>query len=129
MKALKNFSSTVRGISNIISGGKTGPSGDCFFLPRLVRILSSSSNQTAIKDFKDDGQGWITSDNIRKVKAGSGSGNNDSFGGLNRMKGSGGFSRHERVACLTNDFSMQNVLIQMNLIRFINFYFIFHILI
>jgi len=79
------------------------------------RILSSSSNQTAIKDFKDDGQGWITSDNIRKVKAGSGSGNNDSFGGLNRMKGSGGFSRHERVACLTNDFSMQNVLIQMNL--------------
>ena len=82
---------------------------------RESRILSSSGNasqqasQRSIEE--DDGVGWINSSNI------------DSF----RAKGGGLFSipsdsmkkaekdTEVRVACVTTDFSMQNVLLQMNL--------------
>jgi rRNA maturation endonuclease Nob1 len=80
------------------------------------KIMSGQNGRSiAAEDFNDDGMGWISPDNIKKCKA---SGDGMLGSGLSmRKKGSGkdAPTQPTKVACLTNDFSMQNSLIQMNL--------------
>jgi rRNA maturation endonuclease Nob1 len=83
----------------------------------LTSKIMSGQNGRSItaEDFNDDGMGWISPDNIKKCKA---SGDGMLGSGLSmRKKGSGkdAPTLPTKVACLTNDFSMQNSLIQMNL--------------
>lgn len=80
------------------------------------KIMSGQNGRSiAAEDFNDDGMGWISPDNIKKCKA---SGDGMLGSGLSiRKNGSGrdAPTQPTKVACLTNDFSMQNSLIQMNL--------------
>ena len=62
--------------------------------------------------FDDDGVGWINPSNIKESRV-NGSG---MFGGhLRGSKKDDKSTKNKKVVCLTNDFSMQNTIMQMNL--------------
>lgn len=79
------------------------------------RILRSGGNANAQAMAKfaeeDDGEGWINAGNIKSVKAKGGGILSSSV----RQRAEEVPAEDARVACVTTDYSMQNVLIQMNL--------------
>ncbi|KAF7458569.1 Nin one binding (NOB1) Zn-ribbon family protein [Cryptosporidium felis] len=66
-----------------------------------VRNRRPSPEREELNTFEDDifSSGWVTKDNITSVMGGLASGSQDQF----------------KVACMTTDYSMQNVLLQMGL--------------
>ena len=88
-----------------------------FSAPYTSRILSGGvgkRNTGKISFDEDDNLGWITSSNIAHCKA-TGAG---MIGGtVNGMKKNSPAqeSAHQKVACLTTDYTMQNVLMRMKI--------------
>lgn len=91
-------------------------SGEGDATSRIIGANSTRQGAIAAKDFEDDGQGWISPSNFQAHRANSGAdillGDSSSS---SRKKNKNSKTRVEKVACMTNDFSMQNTLIQMNL--------------
>uniref|UniRef100_A0A8C8RZE9 RNA-binding protein NOB1 n=1 Tax=Pelusios castaneus TaxID=367368 RepID=A0A8C8RZE9_9SAUR len=73
--------------------------------PEVSKGLQSEEDQKSAGEDEsegdsDDGEGWITPDNIKRIQQGMGHGDAPA---------------NVRVGCVTTDFSMQNVLLQMGL--------------
>ncbi|OQR78951.1 RNA-binding protein NOB1-like [Tropilaelaps mercedesae] len=73
--------------------------------PNAEPINYVDENENGEDSNENDNSGWITTDNIQQVKCSMG------LGGLSASKN----VEMPRVACITADFAMQNVLIQMGL--------------
>lgn len=80
------------------------------------RIMGGMTLAGQEDDVEDDGEGWITTTaEIRSRKAGGSLDPTKSGAVLANAKAMQGPPIHERSACATTDFAMQNVILQMNL--------------
>lgn len=80
-------------------------------VPYTSKLLGSfsGSSRVAVKDSEDDGKGWVSLDNLEEVKT-----KGNAFGN-SRGNAVTDISEDAVVACITTDFSMQNVLMQVSL--------------
>jgi RNA-binding protein NOB1 len=81
------------------------------------RIMGGTAVAGQEDDFEDDGEGWITSTAEIWAKKAGGSLDPSKSRSLSLAKPRtvSGPPAHERSACATTDFAMQNVILQMNL--------------
>lgn len=88
------------------------------------RIIGSSGNNGQMgDDFEDDGEGWITTTkDITKMKAAGVLDPSRTVNDVNSLSASNASGNNnsgpllcQRAACVTTDFAMQNVILQMNL--------------
>lgn len=79
-------------------------------VPYTSKLLGSysGSSRVAVKDSEDDGKGWVSLNNLEEVKT-----KGNAFGN-NWGNAVTDISEDAVVACITTDFSMQNVLMQVS---------------
>lgn len=100
------------------SAVSTAQHDDCApeFSHNQSRIMGGMTLAGQEDDVDDDGEGWITTTaEIRSRKAGGLLDPTRSGAALSNARALQGPPIHERSACATTDFAMQNVILQMNL--------------